>query len=165
MTNRATTTERSAKMKSEIMEFCHTHGACSEAVQWLGKNKIDSLSGAYEQCQRGDWLLWMLGKADKINKKQAITLACQFARRVLPIFQRKYPKDDRPLKAIEAAEAWVENPTEANLAAAARAAWAARAAARAAEAAAWTSEAAAREAELKSQAEAIRKAIPNPWKE
>ena len=36
------------------------------------------------------------------------------AEEVLFIFEKKYPKDDRPRKAIEAAVNWLENPTEEN---------------------------------------------------
>jgi len=33
---------------------------------------------------------------------------------VLPILEKKYPKDDRPRKAIEAAKNWLANPTKEN---------------------------------------------------
>ena len=42
-------------------------------------------------------------------------IAC--AKRCLPNFEEKYPDDARPRKAIEAAEAFLKNPTDANRAA------------------------------------------------
>ena len=48
------------------------------------------------------------------DKKLSVQLAVFLARQVLPIFEKKYPNNDRPRKSIEAAEAWIENPTEEN---------------------------------------------------
>ena len=62
--------------------------------------------------------------------------AIDCALRVLPIFENAYPNDDRPRKAVEAAQAYLNKPTKANrgkMAAAGDAAWAAGAAAWAAE--------------------------------
>ena len=77
-------------------------------------------------------------------KELSVAFSIFCAKRVLPIFEKKYPLDNRPRKAIEAAEAWLKakNKRERDAAgaaarAAARAAGAAaRAAARAAGAAA-----------------------------
>jgi hypothetical protein len=46
----------------------------------------------------------LVGKTDQ---KTLATWACDCAERVLPYFQRKYPGDDRPRRAIEAGRAWV----------------------------------------------------------
>ena len=48
------------------------------------------------------------------DKKLSVQLAVFCARDVLPIFEAKYPSDDRPRLSIEAAEAWIESPTEEN---------------------------------------------------
>ena len=70
------------------------------------------------------------------TKKVAVRFAVACARRSLPNYEKAYPKDDRPRKAIEAAEAWCLNPTEETESAACSAesaAWsAARSAARSA---------------------------------
>jgi hypothetical protein len=84
-------------------------------------------------------------------KKVMLPLACICARRSLKHFEDKYPKDDRPRKAIEAAETYIKNPTEKNRSAAESAesaawsaAWSAESAARsAARSAAWSAESAA----------------------
>ena len=97
---------------------------------------------------------------DTVCRKFAI--AC--ARHVLPIYEKDYPKDERPRQAIEAAEAFLNDPSKKNrerMAAAQAAAWAAaRAAARdAAQAAAWAAaRAAARDAAWAAAVDAARAA-------
>ena len=77
--------------------------ACSEAVEWAEQYK--SLQETWDNCKRGDWMLWLLGKQSgepgtKSRKKLVLT-CCKCARTAL-----KYvPKGEEiPLKAIEAAE-------------------------------------------------------------
>ena len=51
-------------------------------------------------------------------KAVAVRFALACAGMVLDKFESKYPDDDRPRKAMEAAKAWLDNPTEANRSAA-----------------------------------------------
>lgn len=46
--------------------------------------------------------------ADKADHKTVVIWACDCAERVLLYFEEKYPKDDRPRKAIEAGRAWIQ---------------------------------------------------------
>jgi len=48
------------------------------------------------------------------DKVLSVRLAVFCARHVLPLFEAKHPNDRRPRKAIEAAEAWCDEPTEVN---------------------------------------------------
>jgi len=48
------------------------------------------------------------------DKKLSVQLAVFCARQVLHLWEDKHPTDMRPRKSIEAAEAWIENPTEEN---------------------------------------------------
>lgn len=48
----------------------------------------------------------------KWTKKDSVEVAVKCAELALPIFEKEYPSDDRPRKAIEAVKAWLENPTE-----------------------------------------------------
>ena len=135
----------------------------------------------WDNCERADWLLWWAARTEANSHQQIVLAACQCARRAL-----KYVPEgeDRPRLAIEAAEAWITNPTEeaARAAwAAARAAWAAartaeaawaaeaaEAAARAAAAwaaAAWAAEAAARAAEHREMCKIVRGVLTIPWVE
>ena len=89
-------------------------------------------------------------------------LACGYAERVLPIFEKDHPGDMRPRDCIEVARRYaVDEATEEEMAAAKDAAWAAKAAAWAARAAAWD---AARAAE-KSEQEKMLMEILLKWEE
>ncbi len=89
--------------------------------------------------------LWALLRPEVIDKKTLHLLACDFAEDVLHIFEKEYPRDDRPRKAIKAKREWIEGEiSDSELKSAQDAAWnaarsAAGAAARsAARAAAWS---------------------------
>jgi len=56
-----------------------------------------------------NWLLTEL-----MDKKQCVEYAVFAAKQVLHIFEERYPKDDRPKKAIEAAEKYLKDPSENN---------------------------------------------------
>ncbi len=106
--------------------------ACEEALKWA--ESLDSLEDAWAECQRGDWMLWLLarsvGGSRSQSRKRFVLAACQCARLALPYVL----KDDiRPLKAIETAEAWARG--EATISAVREAARAAAYAADAANAA------------------------------
>jgi hypothetical protein len=81
---------------------------CSEGSEWLA-DRID-VREAWESCHRADWLLWaaVVIKVDRPLVVKAVT-AC--ARTALPLVPAG---DDRPLRAIEAAEKWADSPTEEN---------------------------------------------------
>lgn len=63
-----------------------------------------------------------------LPRRVQVLLAAEWARWVLSVFEAKNPGDQRPRKAIEAAERWAAEPSEATLNAAANAANAAYAA-------------------------------------
>lgn len=98
------------------------------------------------------------------KKENSVALAIFAAEQVIDIYEKKYPDDKRPRAAIEAAKAFLKNPSEENrkeAAAAARAAaWTA-----AARAAAWAAVAAEAAAEARvawaavAAAEAARAAV------
>ena len=97
-----------------------------------------------------DFANWGLTRL--MTHQQKVRYACFAARQVLKIYEDKYPKDDRPRKAIEAAEKWAAEPTEANRRAAAYAADAATdAAAYAADAAAYAADAYAAKHRMKAK--------------
>ena len=43
-----------------------------------------------------------------IDAKTLHLLACDFAESVLPIFEKKYPEDNRPRRAIEVKRLWID---------------------------------------------------------
>jgi len=108
--------------------------ACQEAVDW--SQQFETFEEAWSRCERGDWMLWLMGKRagepDSDSRRQLVLAACQCARLALPYVQKG---EERPLKAIETAEKWArreDNITLKDVEAAAHAAYAAHAAARAA---------------------------------
>lgn len=82
-------------------------GACSEGVKWRSKRDLKT---AWAECERGDWMLWlcgkMVGKKGWPARQEIILVTCDCAELSLPIFENKYPNDDRPRKAIETARLW-----------------------------------------------------------
>lgn len=64
----------------------------------------------------------------KLDKRTLAIWAADCAEHILPYFEKKYPRDKRPRKAIEAARAWIRGET--NVTPARKAAVAAHAAAR-----------------------------------
>jgi hypothetical protein len=53
---------------------------CADGSAW-GKTQ-NSLHDVYENCERGDWMIWLLGHSKKITKTQAIEIAIVCAKHV-----------------------------------------------------------------------------------
>ena len=87
--------------KRDFIQLLKEKDACSEAVDWCTETS-GSPQQLWDKCERGDWMLWLIGKIDPDHKKLVLT-ACKCARLAL-----KYVGggETRPLKAIETAEAW-----------------------------------------------------------
>ena len=100
------------------------------------------------------------------TKRIAVKFAVACARHTLSKFETKYPEDDRPRKALEAAETWIQKPTKENEVAAEYAAeYAAWSAESAAEYAAWSARSAARSAAESNEIEWQRKQLHEIIKE
>jgi hypothetical protein len=136
---------------------------CADGLAFA--RKCGSLKRAWATCREPSWLFWFAQRTKIIDKPQAIELAVAFAERVLPLYERKYPDDLRPRKALEAAKKWLKAPTEENRTAAASAdacaatAYAVADAANADDAA----YAAAKNEEKKWQCDKIREVLGNPF--
>ena len=63
------------KGRCEVMKLLDELNACQEAKQWAAGK---TLSQAWQECQRADWMLWLLGRSP-INKKIIATIAVEFA--------------------------------------------------------------------------------------
>lgn len=113
---------------AELKKLLKELGACPEAVRWVGNR---TLKRAWAECEQGDWMLWLCGKMEGkkgwSTRQEIVLAACDCAELALPIFEKKYPEDKRPRKAIETARLWaqgkatIEEVKEARRAAAARA--------------------------------------------
>ena len=150
-------------MKKVTTKFLKSHDACNSGMEWVTENKLiglpsnDFLNKLIEN-NKLDWANWLIVRL--MNKKQKVQYAIFAAEQVIHIYEKKYPNDDRPRKAIEAAKNYLNNPskkTKAAAAAAYAAAYAAAAyaaAAYAAAAAAYAADAAASAADAAASAAA-----------
>ena len=104
-------------------EWLKEKGACSGGFEWWCKNGADTVEKTVELLiadEKFDWASWLLTMA--FSRKNKIRYAIFAAEQVLDIFEKKYPADNRPRKAIEAARVVLENDTKENRASAAYAA-------------------------------------------
>ena len=100
---------------------------CLAKVEVRGEN----IQGDNKQCYRKMKIV----KTWHWKKEDGVALAIYAAELVIANFEKKYPDDDRPRKAIQAAKKWLREPTEENQGAAESAA---RSAAESARSAAWS---------------------------
>jgi len=117
--------------KGIYQAFSHVQGEILAEVEVAGKHEV--------QDDKEVWEKMRVVRSWKWTKKDSILLAIFAARLVLKNFEKEFPCDDRPRKAIEAAEAYTKNPTKKNREAA-------KAAESAAESAAWVAESVAESA-------------------
>ncbi len=89
-------------------------GACSAALKWADNYK--SLNEAWAKCERGDWMLWLLGQLsdnpESESRKKLVLVACQCARLSLCYVSEG---ESCPLKAIESAESWARGENSVTL--------------------------------------------------
>lgn len=133
--------------KESDIKICDEGFHCSQTpLQALGYVKGEILAQvevrgeSIVESDKECWSEMRIVKAWHWTKEDSVSLAIYAAEQVIDIYEKKYPNDGRPRKAIEAAKKWLKNPT----ADAADAANAADAAAYAANAAAYAADAAAR---------------------
>ena len=80
-------------------------GACDEAVKWVGER--DGAT-AWRECPRGDWLLWHAARVG-CDRRALVRAACDCAETALMYVQEG---EGRPARAIAAARAWADAPSE-----------------------------------------------------
>ena len=91
--------------------------ACTDGYKWacgILKNKPMEVKKFLKITAdyRLDWANWVICRVfDKPNKVRYAIFA---AEQVIHLFEKKYPNDKRPRKAIEAAKTWLENPSAAS---------------------------------------------------
>jgi membrane protein involved in colicin uptake len=131
-------------LKTELANHCN-QGEKILAALGDRKAKCYQLVSLIEEKDIGELL-----KFFNLEQKHIVTLAADYAERVLSIFEEKYPNNSKPREAIASVRKWVRHPTKANKNAAAADARAAAATAAAAAAdaaddadAAWAARAAA----------------------
>ncbi len=84
------------KLKQKLEEF----DACADAVEWTGER---TLKQAWEECPRGDWMLWLYAKLYPKNLRE-LTLAKGHCANTI----RHLMTDKRSMAAIDVAIAFGE---------------------------------------------------------
>jgi len=109
-------------------EWLRKRGACHKSLDYVCSNNyigldiIPFLQKLIKENRLFD-ANWLITKG--MNKKQNVSYAIFAAEQVINIFEKKFPTDKRPRKAIESAKNYLKNPcekTKSNAAAAAHAA-------------------------------------------
>ena len=111
-------------------QFLIKHKACPEGIVWFEKQRERDLIKILRLLVKDnhwDWANWLI--VCKMRYKEYVSYAVFAAEQVLPIYEKKYPDNKRPRKAIEAAKKCIKNPSRKNKVAASVAAAAAYAAA------------------------------------
>ena len=77
----------------------------SSALKWMDKNGVETIVEFWNKCNQGHWLLWVAARFGLTPErhKKIVLAVCEIARMVLKYIPEG---EDRPLQAIEAAEAW-----------------------------------------------------------
>ncbi len=132
------------------LSICNSGFHCSkeigQAFSYVGGEylaQVEVKGKCDEQKDKEAWTEMRIVKVWEWTKKDSVEIAIFAAEQVIEIYEKKYPDDKRPREAINAAKAWLKNPTDAAARAARAAADAAGAAAYAAYAAAYAAYAAA----------------------
>lgn len=103
--------------------FLVKKGGCTEGIYYYDSIKITNLNKIIQRLisdEKLDWANWILTRS--FDKKQNVKYAIFAAMQVIEIYEKKYPNDNRPRQAINAAKKYLKNPSKGNKNAAADAA-------------------------------------------
>jgi hypothetical protein len=106
-------------MKQITLKWLEKNNACSSGIEFFKKLKTTDPVKLFEIAMKKEKyqeINWTLSKY--FNKKQRVMYAIFAAEQVIDIYEKKYPMDNNPRKAIEAAKKYVKNPNKKNAAAA-----------------------------------------------
>jgi hypothetical protein len=68
------------KMNAKDLKKLESLNPCADGLAW-GKTQ-NSLHDVYENCERGDWMIWILIRSKKLTKTQATEIAITCAKHV-----------------------------------------------------------------------------------
>ena len=97
------------KTKTHWTSILVKAGACPEGLKFA--RKFSSFQECWDACENPEWLFWWIGKCigtSNDSSKALVRCTCEIAEFVLPIFEKEFPKDRRPRKAIQTTLAWTE---------------------------------------------------------
>jgi delta 1-pyrroline-5-carboxylate dehydrogenase len=88
----------------EFAEYLQKTGACREALAWVGEKDFET---AWQECHRGDWMLWFVQKAELCDLRTLTLMKARCAELV-----RLHMRDERSIAALDAAFAYAEGKME-----------------------------------------------------
>ncbi|MFA5195966.1 MAG: putative immunity protein [Bacteroidales bacterium] len=99
-------------VKTISLEWLQSQGACKEAIEaWHKEIDHGTLATLNRLVVKNpEWGNWLICRI--MNKNQSVQYAVFAAEQVIDIYEGKYPNDKRPRNAIEAAKAYLKNPSK-----------------------------------------------------
>jgi len=102
------------------LAFLYSASVCPAGREWYIAHKepdtvercVATLKRDKENPQALSWANWLLAKTMTTENCQKYAIFA--AKQVIQIYEKKYPRDSRPRQAIEAAEKYLNEPTEDN---------------------------------------------------
>ena len=105
---------RNKKMKITL-GFLEEKNACKKGVVWfVNQKETDAVLvlNALINDKKLDWANWLIVRV--MDRAQRLAYAIYAAEQVIDIYEKKYPTDDRPRKALEAAKRVLGKDTKEN---------------------------------------------------
>ena len=105
-------------IKNVSVKWLKKHGACDKAVERFKNQKVTEPTRLLRLMIRSknrdilEWANWLIVRV--MNQKQRVQYAVFAAELVLQNFESKFPNDNRPKMAIEAAKRYLKNQTQKN---------------------------------------------------
>jgi len=105
-------------IKNVSVKWLKKHDACDKAVERFKNQKVTEPTRLLRLMIRSknrdilEWANWLIVRV--MNKKQKVQYAVFAAELVLQNFESKFPNDNRPKMAIEAAKRYLKNQTQKN---------------------------------------------------
>ena len=98
-------------IKTITLEWLRSQDACEESIKaWQNETDHNTFATLNRLVSKNpEWGNWLICRI--MNKKQAVQYAIFAAEQVIDIYEGKYP-DKRPRNAIEAAKAYLKNPSK-----------------------------------------------------
>ena len=87
-------------MKKKHLEWLRVNKACGSSIQWIEEKNIQSLEEAWNDCEQGDWLLWM-AKRLGVDKHKLALCGALCAHTVI-----QYMQNTRSRNAVRIAFLW-----------------------------------------------------------
>ena len=113
------TTDTQAATRPPLSDVLRSLGACRESIAWAGGYGA-AYTTALAACPDRSWLTWLYGRLlvrGHVRREPLVSAVCLCAREVLHLVPAG---EERPLRAIETAEAWCRGEATLDEARAAR---------------------------------------------